>query len=261
MKWERPSAVESLGTIMRTTVTAALIGILSVVSIQVVGDDTRLKIDTLPPQSLESLRPWLFADMSLAELEKNSSQVEPWVSFHKAFVASQHDDAATARRELTTITKSSETRVQLLAWNALRGLGVRPDAKEAAIIRGVIAELHNEGGVGVVAAYDDGRARFLGGTSGGVIWESPGTDAEISRLIRAFLVAAEPIVHTLRPMSRHNATPVAMNYVRVTVLTFGGTYVADAYGPELDEHSQVTPSLIASTELLRALTRKRAAGK
>lgn len=245
---------------MKVIIAIAIMSAISIfLSSNVVGDAK--SPEAAQPVNPESLRPLLFADQPLVELVENHSSEAPWINFRRALEASQSGDAAAARQQLKDIAGSSETRLQLLAWNALRGLGVQPDAKQATVVRGVVAELHNEAGIGVVAAYADGRARFFGGTSGGVIWESPDTDAEISRLIVAVLAAAEPIIRTTRPLPHHNSTPVAMNYVRVTVLTFGGTYVADAFGPELTERSQVTPALMASTELMEALGKKRANAK
>ena len=57
-------------------------------------------------------------------------------------------------------------------------------------------------------------------------------------------------------MVRHKTDPVAMDHARVTVLTFAGAYVVDAYGPELDERNAVTTPLIVATELMTTLSKK-----
>jgi len=215
------------------------------------------QVSVLPPQNLDALRPLLFADTSLSELSKFNSASEPWLTFRKAFEASEANDSSAARSELNKIIANPETRVQLLAWNALRGLGAQPEAKSALVVRGVVAELHNEAGIGIVAAYEDGSARFFGGKSGGVIWDAQGTNVEIQRRIRDLLIAAEPIVRATQPSQAHNERPVPMDYARITVLTFGGLHLAEGYGPALDEQSQIMAPLRAATKLMRALTDKR----
>jgi len=219
------------------------------------------QVSVLPQQNLDALRPLLFADTSLPELAKFDSSSEPWLTFRKAFEAVKANNSKAARSELKRIITNPETRVQLLAWNALRGLGAQPEAKSAFVVRGVVAELHNEGGVGVVAAYEDGSARFFGGKSGGVLWDAQGTDVEIQRRIHDLLVAAEPIVRATQPSRAHNERPVAMNYARITVLTFGGPHLAEGYGPALDEQNQIMAPLRAATKLMRALTDKRSRTK
>ncbi|HKO58267.1 MAG TPA: hypothetical protein VJ276_20555 [Thermoanaerobaculia bacterium] len=99
------------------------------------------------------LAPALFGDQPLTELSKTDSGEPPWLNFKKAFAASKAGDAATARRELMSVTDSEETRVQLMAWNALRDLGARPEAKSADVVRGIVVELHNEAGIGAISAY------------------------------------------------------------------------------------------------------------
>ena len=129
------------------------------------------------------------------------------------------------------------------------------------MVRGVVVELHNEAGIGVVAAYEDGSARFFGGKSGGVLWEAQGTDEEIQRQIHDLLVAAEPIVRATQPSPAHNKRPVAIDCVRITVLTFGGSHLAEEYGPALNEQNQIMAPLRSATKLMQALTDRRARTK
>lgn len=200
----------------------------------------------------ETLQRLLFADVPLAELAKlgEGSSEPPWSNFRKAFQATQAGDTAAARKELLAATSERETRVQLFAWNALRALGVQPDAKEAWTVRGAIVELHNEAGIGAVAVYEDGRARWFAAKGAGGIWESPGENREMTRLIRTMIEAAAPATKTTRPMPHHDTTPVGRDRVRLTVLTYAGFYVIDTYGPELTEQNPITPALFASMAII-----------
>ncbi|HKO58268.1 MAG TPA: hypothetical protein VJ276_20560 [Thermoanaerobaculia bacterium] len=92
-----------------------------------------------------------------------------------------------------------------------------------------------------------------------MIWESPGADEEISRLIQSLLTKGESIVRTTKSLPRHNDVPVAMDHVRVTVLTFGGSHVIDSSLAELDERSEAMPAVMAATDLMDALRAKAAA--
>jgi len=97
-----------------------------------------------------------------------------------------------AKADLRQLLNSPETRVRLWAWRALRDLGDKPDPNAADKVQGVVCELSNEAGVGTIAAYEDGRARWLGGQGGATIWEAPGSDPEIDKAVRDLLQAAAP---------------------------------------------------------------------
>ena len=131
--------------------------------------------------AMADTRHHLLADIPLAELGARTE-------FAKALHASQSGDAAAARKELFVLTSSPETQTRLLAWNALRALGVQPEANEAWIVRGVVVEAQ----AGAVAVYEDGRARWLDAKGEGTVWDSPGTNKEIARLIKTILSTAEP---------------------------------------------------------------------
>jgi hypothetical protein len=216
------------------------------------------------PTPPEDLKVWLFADKPMEEIARhkevnNPAQTDdPWHLFALALSVSREANIAEAKKNLRQVLMlpDVETRIRLLAWNALRTLGDKPDANIANEVQGVVLELHNEAGVGTVAAYVDGRARCLGGQGKVIIWEAPNSDAEISTLIKNFLRLAQPLVRRTPSFDRHNPSGPKLNYVRVSVLTYGGIHIADAFGPEIDEKHFIAPTLIASTELLHALAKK-----
>ena len=216
------------------------------------------------PETIATLRPLLYGDLPLDKLLEHikpgspGADEEPWRSFALALKHSKQGQPAEAKKDLRRVLSmpDPETRVLLSAWTALRALGERPPAGEADKVQGVVLELHNEAGVGTLAAYADGRARWLGGKGAFIAWEAPGTDKEIDSLIGGFLKAAEPVVRKTPAAERHPAAEVALEHFRVTVLTFGGIHVIDVYGPEVDTGHFTRPAFIASVQLLDGLTQR-----
>ncbi len=159
----------------------------------------------------------------------------------------QAEEVATAQKELLAATASPETRVRLLAWTALRRLGVQPEAEEAWGVRGVAVET----GAGMVVVYEDGRLRWLDaeGTPGALESQS----REIARLAKTMMTSGETALKSTRPMPHADASPLGNERVRLTVLTYAGFYVIDIHGPALTEEHPVSGPLAASREILGIL--------
>lgn len=157
--------------------------------------------------------------------------------------------AATAQKELLAETAAPETRARLVAWTALRRLGVQPEAEEAWGVRGVAVET----GAGMVAVYEDGRLRWLDaeGTPGALESQT----REMARLAESMMVAAATAMKTTRPMPHADASPLGKERVRLTVLTYAGYYVIDVHAPSLTEDHPVSVPLAAARELLSLLSR------
>lgn len=178
-----------------------------------------------------------------------------WASSLAASQKGQREEAKKYLKQVLTIP-DTESRVRLWTWKALRDLGERPSPKVAAEVQGVICELHNEAGVGTLAAYSDGRARWIGGQGALTIWESPGTDAELSSVIQEFLKSAEPLIQTARATDKHKTPEPEMEHFRVSILTYGGIHTVEVFGPEIIEGHRMAPILIASLKLLNTLQQK-----
>ncbi len=229
---------------------------------------TNVNVDTtqsLTPESSAYLKNLLFADEPLEKLlagttpNDSGSKEDPWLGFAQAVSHKKEGKAEEAKKDLRRVLsmRDPETRSLLSAWTALRALGERPRPEEADVVQGVVFELHNEAGIGTVAAYRDGRARFFGGKGAATFWEAPHSDKEIDAIIDKFLKEAEPFVKKAPAVDKHNSVDVARDYIRVTVLTFGGMHITDVYGPSIeDERHFAGPILLASVELLNALTSK-----
>lgn len=216
------------------------------------------------PTTFEDFKVLFFADQSLEEIAKPVDSTRPaakdvpWALFASALAKSRQGKGGEAKKDLYQVLAApdGESRIRLWAWKALRELGERPHADVADEVQGVVCELHNEAGVGTIAAYADGRVRWLGGQGKLTVWEVPGSDAELSALISKLLESAKPLVKSTPASDTHKVAEVKLNYFRVSILTYGGIHIADVFGPEIHEKHPIGPVFIGSVNLLDALSKK-----
>ncbi|HET9209086.1 MAG TPA: hypothetical protein VFR03_01745 [Thermoanaerobaculia bacterium] len=215
------------------------------------------------PAGFEGLRELFFADAPLEQSAGLAGQGKQPAdgAFGRLASAQAHvrqGQAEEARKDLKPLLDNPETRIRLLAWRALRDLGERPDPQSADTVRGVVCELSNQAGLGTLAVYEDGRARWLGGQGALTIWEAPGSNPEIAKGIQDLLQAAAPLVKSAPASPQHQSSGLERDHFRVTVLTYGGAHIAEAYGPAMDQAHLLTPSLRASTSVLAVLQKMNA---
>jgi len=211
--------------------------------------------------SASDFRSLFFADQSLqqvSEMAKPGAPNDPSSLFASALAASRKGNTDQAKTDLKKILDipDGESRVQLWAWKALRDLGEKPPAEIADQIQGVVCELHNDAGVGTIAAYVDGRARWQSGPDKMMVWDASGTDIAIDRLIYDVIKASEPLVNGA-PLSEVHKTPEPeAEHFRVSILTFAGIRTVEVFGPDIVEKHPVAPVLVSSGKLVDALSRK-----
>ena len=228
------------------------------------GANNRASSPSASPASPSDFKSLFFADQSLqqvSELAKPgvpAAQNDPWALFASALAAYRQGNAEQAKTELKKILDipNEETRVQLWAWKALRDLGEKPPADIADEIQGVVCELHNDAGVGTIAAYVDGRARWQGGAEKKMVWDAASTDAEIDRLIYEVLTASQPLITKAALSEVHKTPEPAAEHFRVSILTFGGIRTVEVFGPEIVEDHPLAPVLVSSGNLVDALAKK-----
>ena len=230
------------------------------------GVNNRAASPSASPASGSDFKSLFFADQSLQQLSGlakptvPTTQNDPWTLFASALFASRQGNTNQAKADLKKILDipDGEARVQLWAWKALRDLGEKPPADIADEIQGVVCELHNDAGVGTVAAYVDGRARWQGGADKKIVWDAASSDAEIDRLIYELLTASQPLI-TRAPLSEVHKTPEpAAEHFRVSILTFGGIRTVEVFGPEIVEDHPLASVLVSSGNLVDALGKKSA---
>lgn len=143
-------------------------------------------------------------------------------------------DEARSRLHIILEHPGIETRVQLLAWLALRELGERPDARAGGEVLGSVIEVPMHGAYDTLAAYQDGSARYLNFSGRAIFWDWP--DPTIKSLCQKILASAasagsqaEPRIDTRLPTAG----------TQVTLLTRAGMYVI-RNSPHLDFRPAVT---------------------
>ena len=215
---------------------------------------------------LAALKALLFADQSPEEL---LDMVEPtqtpppndplslFGSSVAAARANKVDEAKNLLKQALAVPET-ESRIQLWAWKGLRRLGEQPPPDIADEVQGVVCELHNEAGVGTLAAYADGRARWLGSEGAAIVWEVPGSDAEINAHITKLLRAAEPLVRAAPVSDTHRTPEPEVEHFRVSILTYRGIRTVEVYGPSIEQSQPIGSVLVSSVNLLDALTQKSA---
>jgi len=216
------------------------------------------------PEAMADLKDLLFADQSVEELLSmvQSTQTpgpnDPLYLFASSLTAARANKTDEARNQLqqALALPGAESRMQLWAWNGLRMLGEQPPPEVADKVQGVVCELHNEAGVGTLAAYTDGRAQWIGGQGALIVWDVPGSDAEISAHITRLLKAAEPLVKSAPLSDTHRIPEPEMENFRVSILTYSGIRTVEVYGPSMEESQPIAAVLDASVSLLNALIRK-----
>jgi hypothetical protein len=143
-----------------------------------------------------------------------------------------------------------EIRQKLTAWRALAALGENPPSAVAAEVHGVVLEVPVDDWTDTLAAYSDGRVRYVNGRRGAIIWEVP-DDERIGPLVKDLIAAARPLARKSRPVERHLAPKPGV--FRVTVLTFGGLRVAEAPVLEIERDRDLKAVEDAGTRLFVTL--------
>ncbi len=221
----------------------------------------------MDPQAMADLKNLLFADQSLEELlnmvepTQTPPPNDPLSLFASSVTAARNNKPDEAKNDLkqALALPNTESRIQLWAWKGLRELGEPPPPDVADKVQGVVCELHNDDGVGTLAAYADGRARWLGGQGAAIVWETPGSDAEVSGHITKLLKAAERLVKSAALSETHRTPEPEVENFRVSILTYNGVRTVEVYGPSIEQSQPIGAVLDSSVNLLDVLTRKSAA--
>ncbi len=210
----------------------------------------------MPMQNANQATNWedykqiLFVDQSLEEFVKLPGVPDDqFVQAHKYVNRGRPEEAKKILKQVLT-DPTAEVRTKLWAWNALRQLGAKPPTSIADEVQGVVMEVPVENWVDTLAAYSDGRARYVNGKGGAIVWEAP-EDTRISSLVGNFIKAAKPLVDKARVFSKHQ--PTRSDVVRITILTFGGIRIIEAKQSDIAEHHIMSGAYDAGTQLFFAL--------
>lgn len=140
-----------------------------------------------------------------------------------------------------------ESRLRLLAVNRLRAEGRDTGPKQ---LHGIVAEVALDGGLDTLAAYADGRVRYINQTGKMSIIE--GQVPELTDKITKLFDAAKPLVARIGPWDKERLPPPTKGNVRLSFLVSDGLYFGNGPMEQLSRDPLGGPVLLAAAELLNA---------
>lgn len=172
----------------------------------------------------------------------------------RAAAASGRASAAEEALRLILAQPDLETRLYLQANHFLRDLGVPPDPAGVLPVLSVVVEVGVADGREVVAAYEDGTARYLNSGGGGVFWDR--TDDSLSEAIAALLAAGVAVVAHIGPWDGVRPGAPPEGYARVSMLTPRGLHFGEGPFQLLAGDPMAGPIVAAALHLMEALVAK-----
>ncbi|HEY5583246.1 MAG TPA: hypothetical protein VIK78_02000 [Ruminiclostridium sp.] len=150
--------------------------------------------------------------------------------------------------------KDLESRHYLQAWHFLKQLGVIPDKNIANKVYGIILEVSLNGGLDILAAYEDHSARYFNYSGSVVIWDK--ADTSLNHLIDNLISISQGVVAQIGPWDKERPNPPIKGNARMNFLTPIGLYFGE--GPlNLLSKDPIDGSIItAGTELMQKLIQK-----
>lgn len=214
-----------------------------------------------PPRG--SLRDTLFGDLPLSEWPSDPSSAggEPWASFVAARRAFESNDAAAAVASLRRVlsTPRLEARHYLQAWRHLRAAGETPAQEEEKHLLGVVVEVAMPDGLDLLAAYEDGTARYYNYSGAGIVWDRP--DDSLDPAVSALLEAGRTLVTQIGPWEGERPPAPQGSDVRVSLLTPSGLHFGQGSFDALASDQLGGPVIAAATRLMQELIAKTEGGR
>lgn len=167
----------------------------------------------------------IFADQTLEEfVTVHNLAGDRFAEAYQYLKAGKTNDTKRCLKEILS-NPEAEVREKLLAWRALRALGEKPPANVADQVQGVVMEVPIDNAIDTLAAYADGRARYVNGNGVGVIlWDST-DESSVTTQAKKLIKAAEPLVENAPVYDQH--LPAKNSVIRLSILTYGGIHVRE----------------------------------
>jgi hypothetical protein len=212
------------------------------------------------PGAAGELYRFIFADVPVDEWNPSPGDhpAEPWVSFERArqFARSGQPTKAVALWEQIALTDGVPSRVSLQAWHFVRQAGHTPPADLTRRVLGAVAEVPVNRGHDVLAAYQDGTARYLNYAGGAVIWDDP--HPEIQAAIDVWLATAQELSDRIGTWEQPTLPPLPAGHLRLLMLTPGGPRFGQGPAAGLQADPAANRFLAHAAALMHLLTRRAA---
>jgi len=178
---------------------------------------------------------------------------EPWLSFvaaRDALAAGRAGESIVAWTRITQMP-DLESRHYLQAWHFLRTHGAPIPPARARQLLGVVLEVPMNGGLDLLAAYPDHRARYYNYSGAGVIWEHP--DRSVDAQIDALLAAGQDVVHAIDPFDRPRPAAPPAGHIRINFLSPMGLHFGEGRMQQMLQEPLAKPVIDAGVALMQAL--------
>ena len=164
---------------------------------------TKQTVIVMPPsENADEYKNLLFVDQRLEELiTRHNVPTDPFAKAYQYVKEGKTDDAKKSLRQILS-DPVAEVREKLWAWRALRELGEKPPPSVANEVQGVVMEVPVDDRIDTLAAYSDGRARYLNPKGGLIVWEAM-DENRLSTLAKSFINAAKPLVERAPISDKH----------------------------------------------------------
>ncbi len=202
------------------------------------------------------MRETLFGDMAWAPWSARGAD-DPWKSFREAREAHETGDKASAVKQLRGVLAmpALESRHYLQAWTFLRQLGETPADDEARHVYGAVIEVGMPGGLDLLAAYEDGSARYWNFSGAGIIWDKS-DDLTVKQAIADVLERAERVIGQIGPWKGPRPPAPVKGIARLNILAPLGLHFGQAAVAELAKDDLGGPMFLAATQLMKLLVSK-----
>jgi hypothetical protein len=147
---------------------------------------------------------------------------------------------------------SSDPRIKVYAYNKQRASGCKPDKKE---LLAVIVEVGLDGGLDVLASFQNGTARYINQTERMLIWETT-TDTKANELTKDLFTKSEQIVNQIGAGNNVRSPHPVKGNARITFLTSNGLSFGEAPRDVLFTDQLAGPALMSATQLMQYLMQK-----
>lgn len=144
---------------------------------------------------------------------------------------------------------NAESRVRALGFNWLHA---HKQSVPAKLLLGVIVEMPLDQGLDTLAAYADGRVRYINQTGAMSMFEAP--IAGMQEKTSALLNAAQIVVNQIGPWDKDWQAPPPQGSVRLTFLVSDGLYFGQGDVDVISNDKFGGPVLKAATDLLLLVT-------
>ena len=146
-------------------------------------------------------------------------------------------------------SNEEESRVRVLAYNWLRKNGKQ---LPKGILLGVIVEVLLKGGLDTLAAYSDGRVRYINQTGKMTVVESGGSK-DIETLAKDLVNISVPVVQKIGPWHKDRLPPPKKGNIRLTFLVSDGLYFGEGPLMIMQKEPMAVPVISKAIELLQTV--------